>query len=104
VIQHNTILNSYQQTDAIGLFEDFGAQSNCLIEGNLLAGGGYTVYGGANPGGAVTRNIRIIDNRFSNIYHTHSGYYGPVTAFASSGSGNQWSGNIWDSTSKALRA
>jgi hypothetical protein len=102
VIQHNTVFNNYQQTDAIGLFEDFGAQSDCLIEDNLLAGGGYTVYGGANPGGAATSGIRIIDNRFARLYSPNSGYYGPVAAFASSGAGNEWAGNVWDNTNKVL--
>ncbi len=45
-IQHNTVLNKYGQTDAISLFEDFGVEANVLITGNLMAGGGYTVYGG----------------------------------------------------------
>jgi phage baseplate assembly protein gpV len=104
VIEHNTVFNNYQQTDAIGLFEDFGSQYNCLIENNLLAGGGYTLYGGANPGGAATSNIRVIDNRFAKLYHSNSGYYGPVTAFSGGGSGNEWTGNVWDNDNQALRA
>ncbi len=35
--------SSPSQTDAIGLFEDFGVQANRIIRGNLLAGGSYTL-------------------------------------------------------------
>jgi uncharacterized protein DUF4082 len=95
-LRHNTVLNKYQQTDAISLFEDFGVQANRVIDDNLMAGGGYTLYGGANPGGAATSNIKITNNRFSKLYFPHGGYFGPVTAFDQHGSGNVWSGNVWD--------
>jgi len=100
-IKHNTILNAISQTDAVSLFEDFGSQHDRLITNNLLAGGGYTIYGGANPGKAATSNIVITNNRISNIYYPNGGYYGPVTAY-SSGSGNVFSGNVWDATGAAL--
>ena len=50
-IIHNTIFNAHGQTDAISLFEDFGTEANREISDNLVAGGGYTIYGGQNPGG-----------------------------------------------------
>jgi hypothetical protein len=95
-IRHNTIFNQIDQTDAVSLFEDFGSQHDRVIDDNLLAGGGYTIYGGANPGGAATSNIRITNNRISRMYYPNGGYYGPVTAFDPQGSGNVWSGNVWD--------
>jgi hypothetical protein len=101
-IEHNTVFNPKGQTDAIGLFEDFGQQFDCLIENNLIAGGGYTLYGGANPGGQKPANIVIIGNRFGRIYYHKGGYYGPATAVASSGSGDVWRGNIWDDTGKPV--
>jgi hypothetical protein len=104
VIRHNTIFNNFDQTDAIGLFEDFGAQANRVIADNLLAGGGYTLYAGANPGGAATRNIQVIDNRFARLYAAGSGHFGPLTAFARGGARNVWSGNIWDNTGLPVRA
>ena len=97
-IRHNTVLNSFDQTDAISLFEDFGVQANRTIDNNLVAGGGYTIYGGANPGGAATSNIHITNNRFSRLYYPNGGSYGPVTAYAPGGAGNTWTGNIWDDT------
>jgi hypothetical protein len=97
-IQHNTVFNPNGQTDAISLFEDFGVEANVLITGNLVAGGGYTIYGGQNAGGPQAYNIRITNNRFSTIYYAQSGAYGYITAFDPGAPGNVWSGNIWDNT------
>jgi hypothetical protein len=97
-IRHNTVLNQIAQTDAVSLFEDFGAQHDRVIDNNLLAGGGYTIYGGANAGGQATRNIKITNNRISRVYYPNGGFYGPATAFDPNRSGNIWFGNIWDDT------
>ncbi|GAB3772271.1 hypothetical protein GCM10027600_31740 [Nocardioides ginsengisegetis] len=102
-IRHNTIFNPYEQTDAVSLFQDFGPQENRVIADNLLAGGGYTIYGGANPGlGATARDIRVTDNRIARIFFPNGGYYGPVAAWAADG--NVWEGNIWDDTGAAIPA
>ena len=103
-IEHNTILVSQSQTDAIGLFEDFGVEANVTIEDNLLAGGGYTIYGGQNPGGPAADNIRVLNNRFSTMYFSGSGYYGYATAYNPSGSGDVWSGNTWGNSGHAIPA
>jgi hypothetical protein len=103
-IIQNTILNNFAQTDAIGLFEDFGAQYNRKIDGNLIAGGGYTLYAGQNPGGPTAYNIVVTNNRFARTFFPKSGNYGPATAFNKSASGNIWSGNIWDNTGKPVPA
>jgi len=103
-ILHNTVFNQYGQTDAISLFEDFGVEANRRIENNLVAGGGYTIYGGANPGGSQTSNIKITGNRFSRMFFPNSGSYGPATAFDRNGPGNVWSGNLWDDTGATLPA
>jgi uncharacterized protein YycO len=104
VIDHNTVFNSHSQTDAISLFEDFGTEANVTISNNLVAGGGYTIYGGQNPGGPRAYNIRITGNRFATIYFPNGGYWGPVAAFDPSGPGNVWSGNVWDSTGQPVSA
>lgn len=95
-IRHNTIFNKYEQTDAISLFQDFGIQANRTIDDNLLAGGGYTIYGGGGSDGPAT-NISITNNRFARVFYANSGYYGPVAAFDRGGN-NVWSGNVWDDT------
>jgi hypothetical protein len=101
-IQHNTVFNPNGQTDAVSLFEDFGPEANVVINDNLLAGGGYVVYGGQNEGGPQAYNIRITNNRFSTIYYPQSGYYGYITAFDPHAPGNVWSGNVLDSNNKPL--
>jgi hypothetical protein len=102
VIRHNTVFNPHSQTDAISLFQDFGAQSNRVIDNNLMAGGGYTLYAGANPGKESTAtNITVTNNRFARTYYANGGYYGPATAYRAGG-GNVWSGNIWDDTGAAV--
>jgi hypothetical protein len=99
-VRHNTILIDRRQTDAIGLFEDFGVQANRVIEDNLLAGGGYTIYGGQNPGGPAAHNIVITGNRFIRIYYPHGGYYGHIVRFDPRGNGNVWYGNAWASNTR----
>lgn len=94
-IRHNTIFNKFDQTDAISLFQDFGLEANRLITDNLVAGGGYSIYGGSGSKG-TSFNIRITNNRFSTLYYPNGGYWGPMTAFDKGGSGNVASGNFWD--------
>jgi hypothetical protein len=94
-IMHNTILVQQTQTDAIGLFEDFGIQANRMIVNNFLAGGGFTIYGGQNSGGPPATNIVIVGNTISPMYYPHGGYFGYVMNF-SQGNGNIWSENTWD--------
>jgi hypothetical protein len=103
VIRHNTILNPVGQTDAIGLFQDFGREARRTITDNLLAGGGYTVYGGEGGHGAAS-DIVVSDNRFARTYFRHGGRFGPVAYFDPTGPGNVWSGNRWDDTLQEVPA
>ena len=101
-IRHNTILNQIDQTDAISLFQDFGLEANRVVTDNLLAGGGYTIYGGGGSKG-TSYNIQITNNRFSTLYYSNSGSYGPMTAFDYSGAGNVVSGNVRDKNLAAMK-
>jgi Right handed beta helix region len=102
-ISHNTIFNQLSQTDAIGLFPDFGVQANRVITGNLIAGGGYAFYGGQKPGQPQPYNIRFSNNRISTRLFARGGYWGPDCAFTTGGR-NTWSGNVWDATGQAIPA
>ena len=102
-IEHNTVFTGVSQTDAIALFEDFGAQFDATITDNLLAGGDYTVYGGANPGRWTPSNIIITDNRFARAYFPNAGFYGPDAAVITGRNGDAWSGNIWDDTGITIK-
>jgi hypothetical protein len=105
VITGNTILNPVGQTSDIALYQDFGPQSNALVEGNLLAGGGYSIYGGASgsatQGAAAATDIVIAGNRFAPLYFANGGNFGPAM-YVSNAAGDAWSGNIWDSTLQAI--
>ena len=43
----------------------------------------------------ATSGIVITNNTISTMYYPQGGYYGPVAAFDSSGTGNTWSGNTY---------
>ncbi len=101
-IEHNTILIDRDQTDAIGLFEDFGVQANRVITGNMLGGGGYAIYAGQNPGGPPTSNIVITNNKISTRYYANGGLYGYVTQYNPGGPGNTWLGNTWNATAQLV--
>lgn len=96
-IRHNTVLNTGGQTAAISLYQDFSRAHDDLITGNLLGGGGYTIYGGTGRFGVPT-DIRVIGNVFSRRYFRDGGYYGWLADWNGSGAGNQWSGNTWQDT------
>lgn len=99
-VRHNTILNKYSQTAAVAFYQDFGGQANNLVVNNLLAGGGYCVYGGQGP--RETRNIRFINNRFSRLYFRNCGFYGVSATFDRFAPGNEWRGNYWDEDGKTV--
>jgi hypothetical protein len=103
-IRHNTVFNQLDQTDAVSLFEDFGTEANRVIDDNLLAGGGYTIYGGQNAGGPLSTNVKIRNNRISRIFFPNGGGYGPIAAFDAGAPGNEWSGNVWDEDGSAIHA
>ena len=103
VIRHNTILNSFSQTDAIGLFQDFGVVANVTITDNLLAGGGYAIYGGTGGKGAPS-HIVVTRNRISTRFFSHGGYWGPAVDFDDHARGDLWSGNVWDNTGRPVPA
>jgi hypothetical protein len=103
IIRHNTVINTLDQTGAIALFQDFGVTRNVTVEGNLLAGGGWSLYAGAGRKG-LSSNIRVIDNVFSRRVWPKGGYAGPVSYWDSNGPGNVWRGNTWESGGASVLA
>jgi hypothetical protein len=106
-ITHNTVINPFNQTGAINIGEAFGAQRNRLISDNLIAGGGYSLYAGYT--GAMvplvpTSNIKILNNRFSNLVWPKLGYWGPAAGWYSRDTSNVWSGNVRDDNGQVVRA
>jgi hypothetical protein len=103
-INDNTVFNSLGQTDAISLDASAGgvAVANKTVENNFLAGGGYSIYGGDGPSTNPTSNIVITGNRFGQMYYAKAGQFGAVAYYDHTGSGNSWTGNIWDTTGQAI--
>ena len=102
-VTHDTLYNPQDQTAAIFTKTDFGPINTVTITNNLLAGGGYTVYGGLGGSGAVNGPVTFTGNRFarsrsgsadSSGYYPNGGAYAAVADFKSSVT--KWSGNYWD--------
>ena len=93
-INHNTLLVDFTQTAAIYLSTDFAPLGTVQVTNNLLAGGGYTFYGG-NTSSASVGSLTVTGNRWSRLYYSTCGYYGTGAYMPST---YTWSGNVWDDT------
>lgn len=88
------IENRHAQTSAVTVLG-----RNVALSRNLLAGGGWTIYGGAKrngKGGVGAAGVRVEGNIFSRAFHPKSGSFGPVTYWDSGGT-NVWSDNRFES-------
>ena len=72
VISHNTYLMTSTADSAIAIWNSLKSSSNISVQGNLITGGGFSVYAeDYNPsdqspvGGFVVTNITFTNNRFS---------------------------------------
>ena len=77
------------------------AMRNVEIDGNLLGGGAFTVYGGYLAGTDSpdkVSNIAITNNRFTTKIHPKSGAFGPLTSIDPP---VKVSGNTWNDGPKA---
>jgi hypothetical protein len=104
-ITGNTILDSLSQTDAISLDATLSGQviANKTITGNLIAGGGYPIYGGTDRGATIS-HMTITGNRFGQGFYTLSGLYGPVAYYTTTGTANTWTNNTYDTTGTTIPA
>ncbi len=104
IVNHDTMLNPQEQTATVFASTDFGDQTTLTITDNLLAGGGYTLYGGTSCTtggcGSVKGPVTVTGNRFSRRYYPESGYYGLAAYFDNAVT--TWSGNVWDETLKSV--
>lgn len=67
LVERNTVINENGQTSAVMIDNDWSAVDDVTVSGNLLVGGGYTVYvlewaTGGRGKGPVT-NVSIVGNR-----------------------------------------
>ncbi|HEV7939036.1 MAG TPA: PKD domain-containing protein [Solirubrobacteraceae bacterium] len=101
IVNHNTMLNQQGQTAVVFASVDFGNQTTLTITNNLMAGGGYMIYGGGSgSGGKVVGPVTITGNRFSREFYPNGGYYG-VASYMNEAV-TTWSGNVWDETLKSV--
>jgi hypothetical protein len=99
-LNHNTFLNTHSQTAAVYMGVNAGETMGPVsITNNLLAGGGYALYGGANADGSGVSSETVTGNRFSRIYFADGGEYGPAAYMPTRYS---WSGNVWDDTGRSV--
>ena len=97
-IRHNTIYgqNSDGSPANAAIISGRGGDTNILIENNLFAGGGYTLYCEQDAKGT---NYRVLNNHFSTRFSAKVGFYGPSTDC----SDETQSGNVYHETGKELR-
>lgn len=88
-ITGNTILNPHPQTSGLYIGDDTGSPPEGLLQGNLLAGGGYTIYAGPSSGAG----LRVRDNAISTRYFENGGSLSYLTDWVAAN--NLWSGNYW---------
>lgn len=87
-------------------YPDFEPTHHWTVRGNLYKGNpgvSYCAYGGNTQGKPYSSDptnatyIVYQDNVFERGVTNKCGFYGPVTDFAPSRTGNVWTGNVWDS-------
>jgi hypothetical protein len=98
-VRHNTLLNPRPQTAVVFAGTDFGAQQGLTITGNLMAGGGWMVYGGGDD--PDTRDVAVTRNRLSRTYFPRGGSFG-VSAHMN-WRRTTWTDNVWDVTGRRAR-
>jgi hypothetical protein len=108
-VTHDTLYNPQDQTAAIFTKTDPADINAVTISNNLVAGGGYTMYGGLGGNGNVNGPVTVTGNRFarshsaaadSSGYFPNGGSYAAVADFKSSVT--KWSGNYWDDNLSAV--
>jgi hypothetical protein len=109
-IIHNFLQNFKTQTSCILLKADLGDISDVVVDGNLMAGGGYSFYwmDGKDPnkvvhyihGGSVTNNHFLRSPQVGSVW-PKGGLYGPIDVNAITVP-NTWSGNVWDDNNQVI--
>jgi hypothetical protein len=93
-LRHNTIRNPCSQTSAILMSTNTSPIDSVVIDGNLMSGGGYTVYCGTDEGGVATHET-YTNNVISKEFYPKGGYWGPTLSCekVDVAGGNLWDGN-----------
>ncbi|MBS0241041.1 MAG: hypothetical protein JSS20_02610 [Proteobacteria bacterium] len=93
-VLRSRIDNQNSQTSCLNLIGD-----RVTVRDSYLAGGGWTVYGGASGNGhgaGTTKSVVFTGNVFGRDHFAKSGSFGPVAYWDHTrGSGNRWEKNRW---------
>lgn len=93
VIRRNTVINTHTQTSAVMIDNYFGPVSNIEVDGNLLMGGGYTVYSSAQFNGGTVEGVSFTKNRMGRGRWGYSSIVKNVPV---------WRENVDNATSRAI--
>jgi len=111
VIRHNTFDVTQGQTSAVSIWNSRRNSDDILVENNLMAGGGFTVYAEdyspseQNPAGGYTvTNIRFVDNKFSTVHFPCVGAFGVWFTRGAPSDGWHRSGNAVLETRQSIDA
>lgn len=74
-ILRSWVENPFNQTAALMFNNEFGALHDILVEGNYLAGGGYTIYFDTSKANRATTNCRVINNTIRSGSAGHAALY-----------------------------
>ncbi len=94
VIRGNTLLMNVDGGNAVLMLgTDYG--SNLTFDNNLVAGGGYALYGGDSNGWS---GVSFTNNRISTMYFPNGGFHGPFLYTENA----TVSGNVWHESGKPV--
>ena len=101
VIRHNTIDVTQDQDSDVALWNSRKSTDNVKVDGNLMAGGGFSVYAEdyspseSNPtGGYTVTNVSFTNNTFSTVHFGCVGVFGVWFTRGAPSDGWRRSGNI----------
>lgn len=101
-IRHNRIDLHLTQTGCIKLGAEQAPLRDVVVDGNLLNGGGISLYAGGS--GPNVSGIHIVGNRWLRSpvgYFPNGGYFAPAGYFEAK-AGSEWVGNAWEDNGTAV--
>ena len=92
VVKHNTLIAAGAQTSVLQLGNEFVPINGVLFEDNVVAGGGFTIFGGDSDRFSNVTGIRIVNNRFGRRLYPQ---LRDLRRRVYVGWATEWSGNVW---------
>lgn len=90
-------------SSSVNMYSDYAPVTNYLFEANVLAGGSICLRGGQTHNHPNdTHDIRVLNNRFSQLYYPECGSLRAFAQFDSSAPGNIRSGNRYHETGRPI--